>query len=160
MKHISFITIAILLSVSLTSCHKDKSKSEQVLEFRSELTEQDTTQMLKLCDDCMELLKNRQIDKALGMLHEYDDSLKTVSPLTAEMTKRYEHVFNTFPVYEYTRSYYSFQLEGLNDVKYDIMFAENDKTAKTAFMFNPVRVDGTWYLCVKRADQDIDESKR
>ena len=116
--------------------------------------------MLKVCDDCMELLKAKKIDDAIASLYEYDDSLKQVSPLSEETAKRYKRVFSMFPVIDYTRAYYSFQLEGLNDVKYTVKFSSQDTTATTAYMFNPIRLDGQWYVTVKRADQEIDESHR
>lgn len=70
-----------------------------------------------------------------------------------------------FPVLEYSRIYYSFQLEGCNDVKYEVVWATADKTgtnqdAKTAYMFNPVKVDGSWKLCVKTASDEIDMNMR
>ena len=51
-----------------------------------------------------------------------------------------------------------------NDVKYEVVFATAEQTgtgepAKTAFMFNPVKVDGTWKLCVKSVDDKIDTDK-
>ena len=45
--------------------------------------------------------------------------------------------------------------------KANIIFADEEHpevngVPKTSFMFNPVKVDGQWYLTVKRADQNID----
>jgi hypothetical protein len=65
----------------------------------------------------------------------------------------------------YERDYYSVMLEGLNDVRYKIWFAEEDNTAEngepvTKMMFNPVKFDGQWYLCVKGHDQGFDELKQ
>lgn len=117
--------------------------------------------MLKLADGCMELLKAKRIDEAITMINEYDDSLNQVKPLTKETEKKLRNVFRLFPVLDYTRSYYSFQLEGCNDVKYMITFAEENNPEEngrpeTAFMFNPVKVDGTWYLCVKNSMDEVD----
>ncbi len=117
--------------------------------------------MLSLCDSCMELLKNNEMGRALDMLCEYDDSTKEINPLSDQGRQIYSKKFSFFPVLDYGRSYYSFQLEGLNDVKYEVTFREGpDGRQKTAYMFNPVRVEGKWYLCVKNADDEIDELKR
>lgn len=118
--------------------------------------------MLKLSNDCMELLKAKKIDNALSMLYEYNDSTKEVTPLSEKSRKRYERMFHIFPVLDYKMEYYSFQLEGVNDVKYRIIFGQEDQPdvngeAATALMFNPVKVDGNWYLTVKTADQSFDE---
>lgn len=166
-KYLFLFAIASVL-FGLSSCghsKQDKPREQRVQEFRSELTEADTAAMLKLCDDAMEQLKNRQIDQVLASLYEYTDSTQELKPLSAEMKKRYTKMFHLFPVLDYQRTYFSFQLEGCNDVKYDVTFATaeaagTDKAPTTAYMFNPVKIDGEWKLCVKTADDDIDMEKR
>lgn len=161
MKKIIYIAVTAITVMFVGSCkQKPKSVIEQQKEFHSTLTNQDTVQMLKLADDCMELLKNKDIDGALAMLNEYDDSLGQVSPLSENTLRRYHRLFTMFPVQSYIRAEYTFMLEGVNNVKYNIIFAEEDHpdvngVPQTSFMFNPVRIDGQWYLTVKRADQDI-----
>lgn len=157
-----FLALAVLLA--FTSCSSRKqSRSEQVTEFREQLTQEDTTTMLKLCDDAMEALKAKNIDKVLASLCEYTDSTKEVKPLSTETAQRYRRQFTMFPVLSYVRKYYSFQLEGCNDVKYEVVFATaeqagTEEPAKTAYMFNPVKIDGQWVLCVKTADEEIDRT--
>lgn len=159
-----FITIALAVLVSACS-NKKKTREEKVAEFRSELTEADTTAMLKICDDAMENLKAKEYDKVLASLYEYTDSTNEIKPLSKETASRYMRLFKRFPVLDYVRKYYSFQLEGCNDVKYLVTFATTEQTgdnqlAKTAYMFNPVKKDGEWKLCVKTADEEIDLEKR
>jgi hypothetical protein len=91
------------------------------------LTANDTTQMLKLCDNAMELLKGKKIDEVVASLYEYNDSTEELKPLSAEMKKRLERRFKMFPVLDYKREYYSFMLEGCNDVKYEVTFATAEK---------------------------------
>lgn len=166
MKRINITVFLIVASVLVVSCSKkDKTRRERVEEFRSELTTEDTTQMLKLCDDAMESLKAKDYDKVLSSLYEYTDSTQEVKPLTEETAKRYRKMFQMFPVLDYVRKYYSFQLEGCNDVKYEVTFATaeqagTEEPAKTGYMFNPVKADGTWKLCVKTASDEIDLSRR
>ena len=164
-KIIIFICLAII-SFNFISC-KDKKKEtheERVAEFRAELTAEDTATMLKLCDDAMKELKAKNIDKVLASLYEYTDSTEDLKPLSEELKKKYRNQFQIFPVMEYERKYYSFQLEGCNDVKYEVTFATAEQTgtgqpAKTAFMFNPVKINGEWKLCVKTADEEIDKTR-
>ena len=78
------------------------------------------------------------------------------------MDKRLRRQFKMFPVLDYKRQYFSFMLEGCNDVKYAITFATAEQAGTkeapvTMFMFNPVRVDGEWKLCVKTTKDEIDE---
>ena len=161
MKKILYFGICLLTLTAAVSCtDKPKTKADQAQEFRNSLTETDTLRMLVISDSCMTLLQNSDLDGAMAMLYEYDDSTGQVSPLSDETRQRYQRLFTMFPVKSYQRVKYTFMLEGLNDVKYDVIFAEEEHpevngVPKTSFMFNPVRVDGTWYLTVKRGDQDI-----
>lgn len=156
----------VLAYSSCTSCSTDNKKAvadEQGVEFKETITAADTTQMLKLADDCMELLKNRKFDEAIGMLYQYEDS--TVQALSSEDGQRLRRRFEVFPVLKYEREYFSFMERGLNDVRYKVWFAEEENPAQngepiTFLMFNPVKVDGTWYLCVKDFGQKFDERHR
>lgn len=164
---ISLLVVALCFS-SCNSCGNKKdeeNRDEQVAEFRSTLNHEDTTQMLKLCDDAMEQLKHRNYSAVLSSLYEYNDSTKEVKPLSAATAKKFTTMFHMFPVLDYHRLYYSFQLEGCNDVKYKVTWATAEQAgtkepATTAFMFNPVKVDGTWKLCVKTANEEIDQTLR
>lgn len=158
MKNLAYIMFIALVAVFISSCKEKKTRMQQIQEFRNSLSSTDTTQMLKLCNDCMDLLKAQKVESALSMLYEYNDSTKEVQPLTDKTRKQYERRFKVFPVLEYTMDYYSFQLEGVNDVKYRITFAleenpEQNGNAVTAMMFNPVKVDGVWYLTIKNGTE-------
>lgn len=159
-----FVSLSILCLISSCS-NKAKTRSQQIYEFQRELTAEDTTTMLKLCDDAMAQLKAKDYDNVLASMYEYTDSTKEVKPLSEETAKRYKRMFQMFPVLDYVRKYYSFQLEGCNDVRYEVTFATAEqagtaKDPKTAYMFNPVKVDGTWKLCIKTANDELDMIKR
>lgn len=163
MKKISYLLIVVALVCLGTSCsNKKKTREERIEEFRSMLTISDTTQMLQICDNAMEQLKGKKIDEVIASLYEYNDSTEKLTPLTDEVKKRLANRFKRFPVLTYNRQYYSFMLEGCNDVKYEVVFATPEQTgadsAKTMYMFNPVRVDGVWKLCVKSANDEHDQA--
>ena len=165
MKRLNFLFLAVALLCLATACSNknDKSRDERIKEFRAELTEADTTAMLNLCDNAMEQLKAHNIDNVLSMLYLYNDSTEEIMPLTEQMSKRYSKRFKMFPVLEYHRVYYSFMLEGCNDVKYEVTFASadqvgGDKPATTMYMFNPVKIGGEWKLCVKMPQDEHDEN--
>ena len=163
MKHFNY-AILILSSLLIFASCKEKSRVDKMEEFRSELNEQDTLTMLKLCDDCMNSLKAGKIDQVIASLYEYNDTTEEVTPLTPATEKSYRKKFKIFPVLDFERVSYSFQLEGCNDVKYKVKFAESDNVEetgefKTMYMFNPVKIDGTWYLTVKRPGQEFDSYK-
>ena len=165
MKNFSYLLIAVALLCLATACsNKKKTREERIEEFRSMLTTSDTTQMLQICDNAMEQLKGKKIDEVIASLYEYNDSTQELTPLSDDMKGRLQRQFHRFPVLNYERKYYSFMLEGCNDVKYEITFATAEQTggapATTMFMFNPVRVDDQWKLCVKTQDKAIDQDKQ
>jgi len=166
MKKFNYVLVGVAVLTLATACKNKapQTREEQIEEFRSMLTANDTTQMLQICDNAMELLKGKKIDEVIASLNEYNDSTEELSPLSDEMKKRLQNQFKRFPVLEYKRQYYSFMLQGCNDVKYEITFATaeqtGDKPATTMLMFNPVKVGDEWKLCVKTADKQIDEGKQ
>ena len=163
MKKLSYMLIVAAVLCLATACKnkKEQTREQRIKEFRSELTTEDTTAMLRLCDDAMAQLKAKKIDQVIAGLYEYTDSTQEVKKLTPATEKRYRRIFKLFPVLEYRRRYYSFMLEGCNDVKYEVTFATaeqagTEEAPKTMFMFNPVRIDGEWKLCVKTPQDSID----
>ena len=167
MKQNIFFILACILTTCLFSCksNKEKTTAEEIYEFRSQLTQEDSLTMIKLCDEAMELLKNKKFEQVLASLYEYDDSTKEVKPLSELTKKKYLKTFELFPVLEYRRKYFSFMLEGCNDVKYEVVFATADQAGtpeppKTAYMWNPVKIDGTWKLCVKTEHDKVDNKFR
>lgn len=161
-----YFVLILAATILVAACKsKPKTREEEIAEFRSELTAQDTTEMLKLCDTAMEDLKAKNYDKVLASLWEYTDSTQEVKPLSKQTAQRYRMLFKMYPVLDYVRKYYSFQLAGCNDVKYEVTFATPEQAgtpdpAKTGYMFNPIKKDGKWLLCVKTADEELDHSMR
>ena len=163
MKRYSYLVLLVALVCFATACSnkKEKTREERIEEFRSELTSEDTTAMLRIADEAMEQLKDKKIDQVIASLFEYNDSTEEVKPISESLAKRYARKFKMFPVLDYKREYFSFMLEGCNDVKYEVTFATAEQAGtaeapKTKFMFNPVRVDGEWKLCVKTAGDEFD----
>ena len=119
MKKIILFFVLVAGIMGMVSCNSKKEPREQkVEEFRSELTKEDTVAMLHICDQAMKDLKAKKIDKVLASLYEYTDSTKELKSLSKETENKYRRLFTMFPVLEYERKYYSFQLEGCNDVRY------------------------------------------
>ena len=153
------LPILATVIVVLTACKGETKSSSQI--YQESLTAQDSTIMLQKCDSCMQFLSEGRIDDALAMLVEYDDSLQQVSPLSDETRASYMRKFTLFPVLKYELKYVSFTESGFNDAKYEVQFGPDEAGApKTSYMFNPVKVDGCWYLCVKGANQAVDDVNR
>lgn len=158
MKKKDLLYIFVLLAVScfLSSCAEKKKQSTPKEKFLMGLTAEDTAQVLNISRSCMDTLKAGNIDEALKMLYIMRDG-KAVS-LPAEKEQQLRKNFKYFPVVDYKLDYYSFSSTDNNDVKFQIEFFKHtgpdDHTPNTiGFMFNPVKIDGVWYLVVKEASQ-------
>lgn len=167
MKTFYSLVLVVFACSLFTCCKSDKPKTriDMVEEFRSGLTNDDSITVVRMCDNAMDMLMNKQYDEVLASLHEYSDSTKEVKPLSPQTAEKYLRKFKMFPVMRYERKYFSFQLEGCNDVKYDVIFASAkdagiDKPAVIGYMFNPVKVDGEWHLCVKTENDFYDVTKQ
>ena len=162
----SFVLVIVICSL-FTCCKSEKPKTriDMVEEFRSGLTTDDSLTVVRMCDNAMDMLMNKQYDEVLASLYEYTDSTKEVKPLSPQIAEKYLRKFKMFPVLRYERKYFSFQLEGCNDVKYDVIFASakdagTEKPAIIGYMFNPVKIDGEWRLCVKTDNDFYDITKQ
>lgn len=78
--YITAISIACLISCKDKEPVKEPTEAEV---FKSSLTSEDTTQVLSLCNNCMETLKKGDIDKALSMMQMLNKD-STLSPLSEE----------------------------------------------------------------------------
>lgn len=171
MKHIiNYLIVFSAAFLAVVSCKNqsksaDESRLEQVEKFRAQLVHDDTTTVLRMCDEAMNMLTNKQYDELMALLYEYTDSTKEVKPITPQTAEKYLRKFKMFPVMRYERKYFSFQLEGCNDVKYDVIFASGEAAGTSTpaiigYMFNPVKVDGEWRLCVKTPTDFYDMTKQ
>lgn len=160
MKRIIYFSLPVFAAaLAVVSCKnqpksEEETRSEKIEQFRAQLESDDTTTVLRLCDHAMNMLMNKQYDEVISSLYEYTDSTKEVKPLSPETAAKYLRKFKMYPVMRYERKYFSFQLEGCNDVKYDVIFASGESAGTSSpaiigYMFNPVKVDGEWRLCVK-----------
>lgn len=160
MKRIIYFSLPVFAAaLAVVSCKnqpksEEETRSEKIEQFRAQLESDDTTTVLRLCDHAMDMLMNKQYDEVISSLYEYTDSTQEVKPLSPETAAKYLRKFKMYPVMRYERKYFSFQLEGCNDVKYDVIFASGESAGTSSpaiigYMFNPVKVDGVWRLCVK-----------
>lgn len=167
MKHFTYYSLIFCaVTLAVMSCKNqpkssEESRIEQVEQFRAKLVADDTTTVLRLCDNAMEMLMNKQYDEVIASLYEYTDSTQEIKPITKQTAAKYLRKFKLYPVIRYERKYYSFQLEGCNDVKYDVIFASGEDAGTSSpavigYMFNPVKVDGEWRLCVKTSTDFYD----
>ena len=151
MKRLLWAAAALAALLALAACGGKKSAESEAEEFRKELTKEDTTQMLALCNECMETLKAGRIDEALSRLYTYNDSTETVTPISEAKRAELKRTFRLFPVLGYEMDYYSFNSQGQNDVKYNIRFFEKTVYKRDVFVFTDRREFYNGCTVVKRA---------
>lgn len=158
------VIVTLLLVCIQFSCGQKETKERMKTygdvekEFIATLTKEDSIKVLNQARICMESLKAGNIEAALGMLYVVKGN--QVLPLGGKDLKETREHFQHFPVVDYNLDYFTFSTQGCNDLKYRIKFREKDKKGNVpaiAFMFNPVKIDNRWYLCIKGKDQSSKE---
>ena len=158
------IVFILLLSCLSFSCGRKETKermktyADAEKEFVGSLTKTDSITVLEMSEKCVDSLKEGNIEAALGMLYVVKDG--EAVRLTNENAENLKKHFSTFPVVDYHLENFSFSTQGCNDLKYKIEFAKKDVDGNAptmAFMFNPVKIDGIWYLCIKHRNQSSKE---
>ncbi len=140
---------------------RPKSLGDAKAEFAATLTAADTSAVKTQATRCMELLKADSVEQAIDMLYTVDGTKlrKLSDEEKANMKKR----FTRFPVVDYAFEYLAFATQGNNDMKYTTysrLRAADERPSKgVSLMFNPVRIDGQWYLAIKTAGQGSKEIK-
>ena len=134
-----------------------KTYQEAEQEFRASLTAVDTTTVLAMTDSIMALVDEGRYAEAVKDIKVLDGNA------LYEPSERYleelERRFEMFKPIRIIRDYYSFSTTGVNDVKYRICFREESEGHPASFIavtFNPVKIDGKWYLAFKDGYQSSD----
>lgn len=156
MKKILYTLTAVLLITSCSSHPKysghngEKTQKDAEAEFISNIKASDSLAVVKTGEKCMQLLKDRKLDEALSMLNVLKDN--AVLPLPDDYSEHLRKRFTIMPVYDFSFDYFAFSTEGNNDLAYIYEFGQKneDGVAPTIKLtFNPVKVDGRWYLTLK-----------
>ncbi len=145
------IGILFAIAIMAVACHpREKVLSYEDVEqqFQSSLTDEDSTKVLMLTDAFMQMLKNGSIDLAVEQVNTiYEGKLyKASDDYMEELRTR----FNAFPVVDYELVRFSFSTQANNDVCYRYYF---DETHTMKLVFNPVKIDGEWFIALKDGDQ-------
>ena len=147
-------TLLVSCGPKYSGSRGEKTQKDAEAEFLASLSQTDQDAVLALADDCMDKLQAGKVDEAVGMIYVlYNDVVyKKSASYTADLVQR----FKSFPVVSYERLYHSFSTEGNNDISYSYVFApasggRSEQTMK--LMFNPVYIDGSWYLTFKDGSQ-------
>ena len=145
----STFTIIIISLMAFVACtdKSNKSKGEPIPIF-IEMSQQDTTEVLNLVNQYLDLLTIGNVDDALAMIKVLDgDSIKDVPE---ELLKKQRNSINMLHPERYKIDSYIFRFENDCVVKYTgVLFEKQpgDTDPNTvSYYLRPVRVDHQWYL--------------
>ena len=151
---LAFLSVLASCGPKYSGSRGEKTQKDAEVEFLASLSQSDQDAVLALADECMDKLQAGQVDEAVGMINVLYNNV--VYKKSASYTQDLVQQFQRFPVLSYERLYYSFSTEGNNDISYSYVFApaSGGKPAQTMkLMFNPVYIDGSWYLTFKDGSQ-------
>lgn len=153
------ILVVLCTLCLLTACHNSGNRQKKMNTFESaqaafiaSITAEDSTAVKAAAEDVMSLLQAGNIDEALTRIYVVEDDV--LYPLNDESLLRLKSKFTRFPVLSYTMTEMAFQTSAINDVTYQYVFAEGQDGSLPATLklaFNPVKVEGQWYLTLKDA---------
>lgn len=150
MKNLRYLSIFFsVLLITITSCSKKGNESEKSMQELINVG--DTTLVINMANDFMQLLKNNEIEQALDLLYTInaeDDVVK----ISNEQREQFKQMFEMFPVLTYKLETYYFKSWDDNMIKYETEFYKTDKKVapnKFTVVFNPIRKGDEWYLSLK-----------
>jgi len=140
--------LACVLCVWACNCSGDSTSSDEADAYISGLTSSDTSAVLNQTRECLELMLAGDYDSALHQIgYVDDDTLCHLSPERAEaMKKRFSGMCLT----GYELVSMEFVGPADNTVVYRLSFGrQGTANMTTKFAFNPILIDGAWYLSIK-----------
>lgn len=159
-----FLIVSLCVVAFLTSCkqgnkveEKEKSSLEQYMEdncrFDTSMqrTSEDSTAVIALATEFLNLLSKNDAASALDMLYDRDD--EELIPLSAERRQQLQQVFRAFPVLSYKIDGFDFFSDDDSQVKYSYHFMEStdeNLPTSTTGVLNLYRREGKWYLSIPR----------
>jgi hypothetical protein len=167
-----FLYLCILsgLILSLSSCkdkktEKETSVMEEIIKSNSRYdvkmtrTADDSTTIVKMATQYLDLLQQNKIDEALDMLYEINESSEMQS-LSDTFRAVLKNNLKKFPVLSYSIDDFHLYTDNDVDVRYTYEFMtkpegspENLPTTMRGVL-SPVRINGNWYLTVSEFLKD------
>jgi hypothetical protein len=158
------------LILSLSSCkdkktEKETSVMEEIIKRNSRYdvkmtrTADDSTTIVKMATQYLDLLQQNKIDEALDMLYEINESSEMQS-LSDTFRAVLKNNLKKFPVLSYSIDDFHLYTDNDVDVRYTYEFMTKPEGAPENLpttmrgVLSPVRINGNWYLTVSEFLKD------
>lgn len=151
-KYLFILSMCFSFTFCKDSKKTDSSSGDQSIDMSCpRFSEQDTTEVMRLTDEYLEHLKNRDYKAAIGMLHRIQND--SVYPLPKEDIKQMKMQFEAIPGIKVTLDGIKLDDEHESVITYSVELFEKSEGQEhipntMKFSLNPQKIDGVWYLCV------------
>ena len=154
--------ISIVLCIfALVSCNTNKNKLPKMqyqaeAEFNASLKQSDKDKLMQLTESFMSLVKSGDVEKGVSLIYVLDGNV--VYQKSPEYTDLLVKRFSPFVSCDYDFVSVAYSTPGNNDVVYNVAIPGGISLRIT---FNPVFVNGDWYLTMKdgyQSSKDMAES--
>lgn len=122
-------------------------------EYESNVTGDDSLEVVKLVDTFFEYIENGQPMEAAAMLYRVnlDDPNNEPEVLSNEELQKMHHNLSAFPIIRHHIDYIKFHEAHENEVKCTVIIADatdDMPEVKTVYYLKPVEHIAKWYLCL------------
>lgn len=162
MKKTSYYLIPLLALIVFAGCLR-KSEPEKKTRYSEKMarTSEDSTAILNLTTQYLDLLKGEQFDEALQMLYNYNEEDGTVQPIDEERRSSLRNSYANFPVLNYEIDTVLLYSEIDTEVRFKYEFFEKPEGSPIPNIVRgnvcPHRIEGKWYLTVPaEKDEEYD----
>lgn len=144
--------LLMLLAVSLASCTEKKEPKKNILRPPSiALSSQDTTEINQKIEAHLSLLKEKKLEEMADMLYYMDND--SISLLDDTRKENFVKGLSVFNIYDAKVKHLIIRSEYNNEVCVLLQIIKDGDISKnkgvTKFYFNPVKIDGVWYITVR-----------
>ena len=154
MKKLLYISLFVL-PFCLAACSGEKKPGQRINpRFDTDMsrTSEDSTIILNMTVQYLDLLKEGHFDEALGMLYTFNREDSIIQPISEERCEALRQTFANFPVLEYVIDTILMYNEFDTEVRYKYEFFEKPEDSPVPNIVNgnvcPHRYNGVWYLTV------------
>lgn len=167
LKYIAYILVAVFIIgyifYTMNGCSSEDRRvaPKSTQETLMDLSKQDTTAVMNLAKQYLDLVRDRKYDEALDMIYVLDKQ-EGIIPLSEENRQKQKQAYMMFPVYDYEITRVIFWKETDCRLDYSISItqpADGSEPAKMGCALRPIRYGHDWFLTIANRDTEYKNSE-